>query len=52
MQQRSREHFNVLLLLSSKFNSFVTLKSRSINLPEDDADASKHVAVITMYKIF
>ena len=30
---------------------FITLPSRIIGLPEDDADASKHVRVLTIYKI-
>jgi hypothetical protein len=30
---------------------FVTLQSRRIRFPEDDADASKHVGVLKIYKI-
>jgi hypothetical protein len=54
MQQRSLEHFNLLYLLScnfNKYNNFVTLTSTRLRLTEDDADASKHVAVFTIYKI-
>ena len=42
IQQRSREHFNLLILVScsfSNFNSFVTLGSTSLRPPEDDAAA-------------
>ena len=51
IQQRSHEHFNLLILLSCNFNNFVTLASRRLRLPEDDADALKHIGVLTIYKI-
>ena len=41
-----------MLLLSSNlnnFSSFVTLVNTRLRLPEDDADASKHVAILTKY---
>ena len=50
-QQRSSEHFNLLFLSSYNFNNFVTLASTRLRLPEDDADALKHVGVLTIYKI-
>ena len=31
--------------------NFVTLANRSVRLPADDADASKHVGVLAIYKI-
>jgi len=31
------------------FNSFVTLTNRSLRLPADEADVSKHVAIFTKY---
>ena len=46
--------FNLLILLScnfNHFNSFVTLAHIRLRPPEDDADASKHVGVIKIYKI-
>jgi hypothetical protein len=49
--QRSRKHFNLLILLSCNFNNFVTLASTSLRPPENDADALKHVAVLTIHKI-
>jgi hypothetical protein len=54
IQQRSCDHFNLLLLLScnfNNFNNFVTLASTSFRTPEDDADALKHVGVLTIHKI-
>jgi hypothetical protein len=53
MQQRSREHFNLLRLLGCNFNNFnnlITSASTRLKLPEDHADASKHVAVLMAYK--
>jgi len=38
-------------LMSCSFNNSVTLPSTRLRLPEDDADASKHVGVFTIYKI-
>ena len=35
----------------NKFNNLVTLANTSLRLSEDDADAMKHVAVLTIYKI-
>jgi len=32
-QQRSREHFNLLILFSSKFNNFVTLAKHKVKTP-------------------
>ena len=43
-----------MLLLSSNlnnFSSFVTLVNTRLRLPEDDADASKHVGVLMIHKI-
>ena len=54
IQHRSREHFNLLILLSCNFNNlnnFVTLSSTSLRLPEDDADSSKHVAVLMVFTV-
>jgi len=54
IQKRSHEHFYLLILFSCKFdnfNNFVTLASTRVRLPEDDAYASKHVGVLTIYKI-
>ena len=34
-----------------KLNEFVSLVSTGLRLPEDDADALKHVAVFTIYRI-
>ena len=54
IQQRSSEHFNLPLLLSCNFNNFnhfVTLASTRLRFPEDDADVSNHVGVLTIYKI-
>ena len=31
--------------------NFVTLTNRIVRLPADDADASKHVGLLTIYKI-
>ena len=33
IQQQSREHFNLLILLSSNFNNFVTLTKRNVKTP-------------------
>jgi hypothetical protein len=49
-----RSHFTLLLLSSfnfNNFNNFVTLASTRLRLPEDDADALKHVGLLTIYKI-
>ena len=35
----------------SNINKFVTSTSTRLRFPEDDADASKHVAVLTIYRI-
>ena len=51
IQQRRSEHFNLLILLSCNFNNFVTLASTRLRPPEDDADALKHVGVLTIYRI-
>jgi len=37
--------------LSCNFNHFVNLASTRLRLPEDDADAKKHVRVLKIYKI-
>jgi hypothetical protein len=49
IQQRSHEHFNLVILLSCNFNNFVTL-AKNLVKTLDDADALKHVAVLTVYK--
>jgi hypothetical protein len=52
--QQSQEHFNLPLLLScngNNFINFVTSESTVLILPEDDADALKHTAVLVTYKI-
>jgi len=52
IQQRLLKHFNLLLSLSCNFNNlnnFFTLASTRLILPEDDADASKHVGVLAIY---
>jgi hypothetical protein len=44
----------LVILLScniNNFNNFVTLASTMLRLPEDDADAYKHVGVLMIYKI-
>jgi hypothetical protein len=42
-------NFIVLILLSFNFNNIVTLaKHKVIKLSEDDADALKHVGVLTI----
>jgi hypothetical protein len=41
-----------MLLLICNFNNFVTLAITRLRLPEEDADALKHVAVLTIYTIF
>jgi len=48
---KQRPHFTLLLLLSCNFNNvnnFVTLAGTRLRLPEDDADALKHVGVLTI----
>jgi hypothetical protein len=44
-----------MLLLSScnfyNFNNFVPLASTRLRFPEDNADALKHVGVLTIYRI-
>jgi len=35
----------------NNFNTFVTLASTRLRLPEDDVDALKYVAVLKIYKI-
>jgi len=49
-------HFiNILQILSynfNNFNHFVTSASPRLRLPEDDADALKHLVVLTIYKIY
>ena len=50
-QQRSREYFNLLFLLSCNFNNFVTVASTRLRRSEGDADALKHVAALTIYTI-
>jgi hypothetical protein len=45
----------LLLLLHTNFNnfnSFITLVSKSLRLPEDDAEVSNHVGVLTKYYIY
>ena len=42
--QRSRDHFNLLTLLSNNFNELQ--QSTRLRFPEDDADALKHVGVL------
>jgi len=37
--------------MSCSFNNSVTLASTSLTLPEDDAEASKHVQVLMIHKI-
>ena len=37
--------------VSSNFNKFITLASTRLRLPEDDADALKHVGILTIYGI-
>ena len=44
---------DVLLVLSyNNFSSFVTLASTRLRLPEDYADASKHVGMLTKYYLY
>jgi len=38
-------------VMISSFNKFVTLASTMLRLPEVDADALKHVGVLTVYKL-
>ena len=40
----------VPMMMMMMMNNFVTLASTRLILPEDDADASKHVGVLTIYK--
>ena len=43
---------NLLVLLSCDFNNFITLaKAQVLRLPEDNADASKHVTVLTILTV-
>ena len=53
IQQRSREHFNLLILLRFKFNNFVALAKQNFTISSDegDADALKYVGVLTIYRI-
>jgi hypothetical protein len=37
--------------LSCNFNNFVTLASTSLRLPEDEADALKHVEIFFIYRL-
>jgi len=39
-------------VLSCSFNNPVTLASTRLRIPEDDADASNHVGILMIYKIF
>ena len=53
-QQQSPEHFKLLLLFccnANNCNNFVTFASTRLRPTEDDADASKHVAALTINKI-
>ena len=54
IQQRSRENFNLLILLRFKCNNFVALAKQNFTIPDDDDDddALKHVGVLTIYRIF
>jgi hypothetical protein len=49
IQQQSREHFNLLDLLSRNFNNFVTLANTKSRMPEHNADALEHVGVLAIY---
>ena len=40
-----------LIILSCNFNNAVILAKPKFNVSEDNADALKHVAVLTVYKI-
>jgi len=55
IEQRSREYFNLLILLRFKCNNFVALAKQNFTIPDDDddddADALKHVGVLTLYRI-
>jgi len=37
--------------LCCSFNNFITSLSTRLRLPDDDADALKHVGVLTIYEI-
>jgi hypothetical protein len=53
IQQRSREHFNLLILLRCKFNNFVTLAQYKDKTPwRWCKGVSKHVAVLTILHIY